>query len=107
MTREKPVGSAERSVLEWLARNSGRWTEDDGTVWESKFWTLQLLVALAAKGLVNEVVAGAHYELSPKGNQLLVGQVFGGTVPNQQVRPYTGDSSTRRSGSSQAYRRFI
>ncbi len=62
--REKPVGSAEKSVLGWLDLNAGQWTERDGTVWESKFWTVRVLKSLVIKGLVTEVVEDAHYVLT-------------------------------------------
>lgn len=62
--RKKPVGSAEQAVLGWLAANRGQWTVSDGSIWESMFWTLELLGSLSAKGLVTEVVAGAHYTLN-------------------------------------------
>lgn len=101
--RERPIGSAERSVLLWLADNRGNWTENDGNVWESKFWTLQLLSSLATKGLVKEVVVDAHYELTAEGRELASMMPAPGRLPRQATRTYTGRSGNRP-GSVTVYR---
>jgi hypothetical protein len=79
MTRSKPVGSAEAVVLQRLAANDGKWAVGDRPLWESQYWTLQLLGSLTRKGLVSEVVPDEHY--------VLTGEGFEGRAPG--VSPQT------------------
>lgn len=95
MTREKPLGSAEAAVLNWLGDHGGKWEEGDGVVWENKFWTIRLLDSLCGKGLVVDAVPGAHYRLTDKGMSLLFGRGFVPPVPVQRSSTYTGGTSAR------------
>lgn len=65
--RKKPVGSAEICALRRLLATDGVWSSQDRPLWESKYWTTQLLCSLSQKGLVKEVVADEQYEITPAG----------------------------------------
>lgn len=83
MTREKPVGTGEREVLQKLANLGGEWQDGDGILYESKYWTLQLLSSLTAKGLVEEVVPDAHYRLTRQGLAHDLSESWYPQVPSQ------------------------
>lgn len=87
MSRQRPLGSAEKACLERLMARGGRWADGDKPLWESKHWTLELLAALAIKGMVNEVKPGKEYKLTAAGTAqaegLGIGDLMSPPVPRQ------------------------
>lgn len=67
MTRQRPVGTAEREVLQGMELIGGEWHKGNAPLWESEHWTLTLLRSLAVKGYVEEVVPDGHYRLNGLG----------------------------------------
>lgn len=67
MTRQLPIGTAELAVLQELRNRGGKWTKKDGSLYESRHWTLVLLGKLVNKGLAIEVTPGEKYEITEDG----------------------------------------
>lgn len=65
--RERPLGTAEKSALLALMNRGGSWAKGDKPLWESAYWTIELLCGLIRKGMVVEVAVNRQYELSKQG----------------------------------------
>lgn len=65
--RERPLGTAEKTALLALLNRGGTWSKGDKPLWESAYWTIELLCGLIRKGMATEVAIGKQYELSEQG----------------------------------------
>jgi hypothetical protein len=82
MSRQRPLGSAEKVCLQRLSARGGTWTEGEKPLWESKHWTLELLAALTIKGMVSEVKPGQEYRLTADGTAQADGLGFEISMPS-------------------------
>jgi hypothetical protein len=68
VTRQRPLGDSEKQVLAALSRCEGSWSVTSRPLWDSRYWTLQLLYSLTRKGCVCEKVAGT-FEITDAGQR--------------------------------------
>lgn len=96
MARRNTIGTAEKAVLSALLERQGKWADVDGVLWESKYWTIEILGTLANKGLVREIVPAKQYELTPDGaaKAALLPVLWGG--PNRRAVHLPTQGSYRR-----------
>lgn len=92
MPRQKPLGDAERQTLHALKKSGGSWNPKRPPLWESRYWTLQLLNGLACREYVTET-APDIFVIAKKGSDA-VDDHF--ALLSQVTRPYTGRRRTVR-----------
>jgi hypothetical protein len=66
MPRNVRLGTAEEQTLEALFFRGGAWTDQDPPLWDNRYWTHQLLNALARKGHVVQGKDGTYRAVPPQ-----------------------------------------